>query len=208
MEGKNIRRGGILLHVTSLPGPEGIGTLGKGAYEWIDFLEKAGMTLWQVLPVGPTGYGESPYQSACALAGDSDMIDLALLHEEGWLKDYQPEEVPAGDQVDFEAVRAVKERWLRQAFKENRQRLQRQKAFDSWCKRWPWLHDYALFMAIKQHFNRISWMEWPDEDIRLRRPEAMDRYKAELAEDIRFFVYMQYLFFVQWGKLRAYAEAK
>jgi 4-alpha-glucanotransferase len=206
MEGKNIRRGGVLLHVTSLPGPEGIGTLGKGAYAWIDFLEKSGMTLWQVLPVGPTGYGESPYQSACALAGDSDMIDLALLHEEGWLKDYQPEEVPESDQVDFEAVRAVKERWLRQAFKENRQRLQRQKAFDSWCKRWPWLHDYALFMAIKQHFNRISWMEWPDEAIRMRVPEAMARYERLLREDIQYFEFLQFLFRSQWQRLHDYAK--
>ena len=89
MTNENKRRAGVLLHVTSLPGPEGIGTLGRGAFAWIDYLEKAGMRIWQVLPVGPTGYGESPYQSTCALAGNPYLIDLETLHADGWLKAYE-----------------------------------------------------------------------------------------------------------------------
>ena len=106
MSKENTRRAGVLLHVTSLPGPEGIGTLGRGAFAWIDYLQKAGMRLWQVLPVGPTGYGESPYQSTCALAGNPYVIDLETLHADGWLKEYAPAPAAQGPRVDFETVRA------------------------------------------------------------------------------------------------------
>ena len=206
MKNTNPRRGGVLLHVTSLPGPEGLGTLGRGAYAWIDFLEQAGMRLWQVLPVGPTGYGESPYQSTCALAGNPFLIDLELLREDGWLPEYDAPAAPHAPLVDFAAVRAEKERWLRLAYQNSRARLRRQKAFDAWCEKWPWLHDYALFMAIKQHFNQVSWMEWPDEAIRLREPAAMARYEKKLREDVEYYMLLQFLFREQWQRLRDYAH--
>ena len=207
MNGKQTRRGGVLLHVTSLPGPEGVGTLGRGARAWIDFLEKAGMKVWQVLPVGPTGYGESPYQSACALAGNPYMIDLELLREAGDLPDYAPAPQEEGRQVDFEAVRAEKDQWLRRAYENRRAGLRRKKAFDSWCEKWPWLHDYALFMAVKQHFDLISWMEWPDEAIRMREPAAMKKYEKLLRADVEYYMYLQFVFRAQWAALREYAHA-
>ena len=206
MSESNKRRSGVLLHVTSLPGPEGIGTLGQGAYNWIDYLQKCGMKLWQVLPVGPTGYGESPYQSTCALAGNPYMIDLQLLHEDGWLPDYDPAPVPFSPQVDFETVRPEKDKWLRAAFAASRPALKRKKAFAQWAEKWPWLQDYALFMAIKQHFDQISWMEWPDQDIRLRKPRAMAKYRKLLQEDIEYYMFLQFLFREQWQRLRDYAH--
>ena len=206
MSEPSIRRGGVLLHVTSLPGPEGIGTLGRGAFAWIDYLEKAGMRLWQVLPVGPTGYGESPYQSTCALAGNPYMIDLEQLHRDGWLPEYAPEAAPYAPQVDFETLRPQKDRWLRAAFAASRARLKRQKAFEDWCAKWPWLHDYALFMAVKQHFNQVSWMEWPDESIRMRTPKAMAKYEKLLREDVEYFMFLQFLFREQWQRVRDYAH--
>ena len=206
MQTENKRRGGVLLHVTSLPGHEGVGTLGRGAYTWIDYLESAGMRLWQVLPVGPTGYGESPYQSTCALAGNPTMIDLELLREDGWLPEYDAPAAPPAPLVDFEAVRAEKERWLRLAYQNSRARLRRQKAFDAWCEKWPWLHAYALFMAIKQHFNQVSWMEWPDEAIRMRAPRAMAKYEKLLRDDVEYYMLLQFLFREQWQRLRDYAH--
>lgn len=206
MSNTNIRRAGVLLHVSSLPGPEGIGTLGRGAFAWIDFLEKAGMRLWQVLPVGPTGYGESPYQSTCALAGNPYLIDLEQLHADGWLKADPPAPVENGPRVAFETVRPEKDAWLRRAFADSRDGLKRKKAFDAWCKQWPWLHDYALFMAVKQHFNQISWMEWPDQSIRLRKPAAMKKYEKLLREDVEYYMFLQFIFRSQWQRVREYAH--
>ena len=200
------RRAGVLLHVTSLPGPEGIGTLGRGAFAWIDFLEKAGMRLWQVLPVGPTGYGESPYQSTCALAGNPYLIDIETLHADGWLKEYTPEESAYAPQVSFETVRPLKDKLLRQAFADSRDGLKRKKAFDAWCAQWPWLHDYALFMAVKRHFDQVSWMEWPDESIRMRKPSAMKKYEKLLREDVEYFMFLQFIFRSQWQRVRDYAS--
>ena len=206
MTNENKRRAGVLLHVTSLPGPEGIGTLGRGAFAWIDYLEKAGMRIWQVLPVGPTGYGESPYQSTCALAGNPYLIDLETLHADGWLKAYEAPAASHAPQVDFEAVRPIKDQWLRRAFADSRDALKRKKAYDGWCRQWPWLHDYALFMAIKQHFNQVSWMEWPDESIRRRKPAAMKKYEKLLREDVEYYMFLQFIFRSQWQKVRDYAS--
>lgn len=207
MDEKNLRKGGVLLHITSLPGPEYAGTLGEAAYRFVDFLQSAGMRIWQVLPIGPTGYGDSPYQSACAFAGNPYMIDLTLLQKDGYLADYQPEALPETGRADFEALRASKEPWLRRAYAQSRERLLSQNAFDAWQQQWPWLHDYALFMALKQKFNQLSWMQWPDESIRLRKPEAMARYEQELLEDVRYYMFLQFLFRDQWMRLRRYANA-
>ena len=200
------RRGGVLLHVTSLPGPEGIGTLGRAAREWIDFLEKAGMKIWQVLPVGPTGYGESPYQGACAVAGNPYLIDLETLHEQGDLPDYEPAQRTPSRQVDFAAVMAEKDAWLRRAYEHRKAALRRQKVFAQWCEKWPWLHDYALFMAVKRHFSLMSWMDWPDEAIRMREPAAMKKYEKLLRDDVEFYMYLQFVFHAQWDALHDYAH--
>ena len=208
MSEQSMRQGGVLLHITSLPGEEYVGTLGKAARQFADFLQKSGMHVWQVLPVGPTGYGESPYQSACALAGNPNMIDLETLHEEGLLPDYVSPKAAETGYADFERLRETKDLELRKAYANAREGLIAENAFEAWQEKWPWLHDYALFVAIKLHFGNISWMEWPDQDIRLRRAEAMAKYESELIEEIRYQMFLQYLFRRQWDALRAYAHSR
>lgn len=199
-----MRQSGILLHISSLPGPEGIGTLGREAREFLRFLRGAGMSIWQVLPVGPTGYGESPYQSFSTFAGNPLFIDLRTLEEEGLLK---PEALPEGgnpEQVDYPAVIAHKTGRLREAYQQSAGKLK--KELDAFLKEKHWLPDYALFYALKQHFGGGSWMEWPDAAIRHRRPAAMQRYRKLLKEDIHFQVFVQYLFFRQWHALKKEAN--
>ena len=196
--------------ISSLPSPHGIGTLGAEARKFVDFLAAAGQSWWQILPVSPTSYGDSPYQSFSAYAGNPYFIDLDLLCEDGLLT---PEEVNAVNwgadpsRVDYSAIYngrfpllhlAMERGWERDADKVKPFSVQND----------TWLPDYALFMALKRHFGMKSWTEWPDEDIRLRRPEAVQRYQKELADDIRLFTYIQYLFFRQWETLRAYAHEK
>ena len=196
--------------ISSLPSPHGIGTLGAEARKFVDFLAAAGQSWWQILPVSPTSYGDSPYQSFSAYAGNPYFIDLDLLCEDGLLT---PEEVNAVNwgadpsRVDYSAIYngrfpllhlAMERGWERDADKVKSFSVQND----------TWLPDYALFMALKRHFGMKSWTEWPDEDIRLRRPEAVQRYQKELADDIRLFTYIQYLFFRQWEALRAYAHEK
>ncbi len=208
MSEKNLRQGGVLLHITSLPGEEYVGTLGKTARQFVDFLHDAGMRVWQVLPVGPTGYGESPYQSACALAGNANMIDLETLHEEGLLPDYVSPKAEQTGYADFERLRETKDKELRKVYANAREKLVAENAFEAWQNQWPWLHDYALFVAVKLHFGNISWMEWPDQDIRLRKAEAMEKYERELIEEVRYQMFLQYLFRRQWDALREYAHSK
>lgn len=202
-----MRQSGILLHLTSLPGPEGIGTLGREARAFVDFLKASGMRLWQVLPIGPTGYGESPYQCFSTFAGNPLLIDLRTLEEEGLLA---PEEMPSWEdesQVDFPAVIAFKEQRLRTAFRQSREALLTDtQAFLQ--EQAHWLADYALFRALKSHFGGGSWMDWPDQAIRMRYPEAMAAYQAQLSDEIAFHVFVQYLFFRQWRALKAYANGQ
>lgn len=204
------RKSGILLPILSLPSRYGIGTLGREAYHFADFLREAGQTYWQLLPLGPTSYGDSPYQSFSTFAGNPYFIDLELLAEDGLLC---PEELADLDQgsdpryVDYARLYAQRFPVLRRAFQRgfprDRAAVER---FAEENRRW--LPDYALFMAVKQHFGMVSWLEWPDEDIRLRRPAALARYRRELAEDINFYTYLQYLFFQQWEALRAYVHSR
>ena len=165
-----MRQSGVLLHITSLPSRGGIGTLGQAAYEFIDFVRASGMTIWQMLPIGPTGYAESPYQSVSTYAGNPLMIDFDMLEAEGVLPagSYRP--LPILPKVDFEAVKAQKTALLRQAFETSRESLSEEIA--QFEDEHPWVRDYALFCAVKARFGGVSWMAWPDEDIRLRRPEA------------------------------------
>ena len=201
-----MRQSGILMHIISLPGPGGIGTLGKEAYGFVDFLKASGMRLWQVLPVGPTGYGESPYQCSSTVAGNPMMISLERLVEEGLLT-MRPEEqyVPAReDRIDYAAVAEHKERMLRRCFQESESKLAADMA--EFAKSNHWVEDFALFTAVKRHFDNRMWSQWPDDGIRLRDADAIARYRAMLDEDVRYHTFVQLLFFRQWFALKQYAN--
>ena len=203
------RSSGILLPISSLPSPYGIGTMGRQAEEFIDFLAAAGQTWWQILPVGPTSYGDSPYQSFSTHAGNPYFIDLPTLVEEGLLDQADLDGYDWGD----DPARVAYDKIYNGRFPLLKKAMER-----GWAKEFPkiaafrkenreWIEDYALFMAVKRHFGMQAWTQW-DEDIRLRQPEAVERYRGQLDGDIRLFVYIQYKFFQQWEKLRAYAHKK
>ena len=198
------RSSGILLPISSLPSPYGIGTFGKAAYDFADFLKACGQKFWQVLPLGPTSYGDSPYQSFSTYAGNPYFIDLDMLIEEGLLTE---EEVTAENwgsnprYVDYGQVYSSRFKVLKLAKERGYDKAKAE--IEDFKNQNPWLENYALFMALKNHFDQASWLQW-DEDIRLRRPEALDRYRGELSEDIELYVYIQYLFFKQWTKLKKY----
>ena len=201
---------GILMPISSLPSPHGIGTLGAEARKFVDFLADAEQSWWQILPVGPTSYGDSPYQSFSAYAGNPYFVDLDLLCEDGLLTPAEVNSVNWGTdpaKVDYSAIYNSRFPLLHLAMERGWERdADKVAAFSE--ENASWLPDYALFMAVKRHFGMQSWTEWPDEDIRLRRPEAVARYQEELADDIRLFTYIQYLFFRQWEDLRSYAHEK
>lgn len=197
-----MRRSGILLHVTSLPSPGGIGTMGKEAYDFITWLKAAGMSIWQVLPIGPVGYGESPYQSPCTHAGNVLMIDLRMLREEGLL----PEEADTyytSHPEDPERVRKAKLRALKESFDEHYESLAGE--VSAFADAHADLKDYALFMAVKEHFGCVMWTQWPDISIRLREEKALEHYSRILRDNVNFHLYTQYLFYKQWKALRSFA---
>ena len=198
-----MRESGILLHITSLPEKGGIGTLGRAAYDFVDFLKDSGINIWQVLPVGPVGYGESPYQSVSTYAGNPLMIDLKMLEEKGLLKAGEFELLPDGDQVDFDAVRAAKEKALRCAYANGREKTD----LSAFIRENPWVEEYALFMALKMHFGGGTWQNWPM-DVRLRKEDSMKKWRKELAEEISYYIFVQKLFFDQWFALRRYANER
>ena len=201
-----MRQSGILLHILSLPGQGGIGTMGKEARNFVDFLKKSGMRLWQMLPVGPTGYGESPYQCSSIFAGNPLMISLETLVEEGLLTMSSDEQfVPAcEDQIDYEAVKPHKEAMLRRAFLQSEKNLADEIA--RFEKENTWVADFALFTAVKRHFDNQMWSKWPDDGIRLREADALLRYRAMLDEEVRYHTFVQYIFFKQWFALKKYAN--
>ncbi|MDQ4077496.1 MAG: 4-alpha-glucanotransferase [Chloroflexota bacterium] len=199
------RRSGILLHPTSLPGPYGIGDMGPEAYRFVDWLHEAGQRIWQVLPLGPTGYGDSPYQSFSAFAGNPMLISPARLLDEGLLTEQDLSDVPdfPEEQVDYGKVIEWKSQLLYTAFKT----FQRhdQETFQLWVKaNRDWLEDYTLFIALKDHFGGGSWTEWPEE-IRRRDDAALDEYREKLAEEIEYQEFLQFQFYQQWLDLHAYA---
>jgi len=202
------RSAGILLPVASLPSPHGIGTMGAAAREFVDFLAASGQSWWQVLPVGPTSYGDSPYQSPSAFAGNPYLIDLDQLVDDGLLTQDEVDAPAWGDDpasVDYELLYRNRMPLLRLAYQRGWERdAQAVAAFVSANE--EWLPDYALFMAVKAHFGMTAWTEWPDEGIRLHHEDAVARWREELADDIRLYTYVQFLFFRQWEALRAYAH--
>lgn len=241
-----MRRSGVLLPITSIPSKYGIGGFSKECYEFVDFLERAGQSLWQILPLGPTGYGDSPYQSFSTYAGNPYFIDLEKLVEAGWIAEEDcggdmaaeghgdgnaaSEFVTgrtAGDSAfgeknpgeEIEKVFLQKQRYvdygriyetrfviLRKAYEKSK--IEESAAFRKFCEENAyWLDDYALYMAVKNTFGGKSFCEW-DEDIRFRKPEAVERYRREYAKEIGFICFQQFLFAEQWHALKAYANKK
>jgi len=205
------RSSGILLHPTSLPGLWGIGDLGTAAYRFVDFLAEAGQRFWQVLPLGPTGYGDSPYQCFSAFAGNPLLISPDRLAEAGLLDPDELEQAPAfpDDKVDYGAVISFKLPLLRRAFERFCAGPPAHKAaFARFCAvNAHWLEDFALFMAIKDQHGGVSWDKW-ERDIALRRPDALKHWSHTLAEQTAAHKFFQYLFFSQWRALKAYANKR
>ena len=203
------RSSGILLPISSLPSPYGIGTLGQEARDFVDFLAKAKQRWWQILPVGPTSYGDSPYQSFSAYAGNPYFIDLEHLIEIGLLQREDVESCDWGSdpaRVDYAKIYESRFDLLAQASRKGWERYSRDiEAFVNQNK--SWLPDYALFMALKRANGMKAWTQWP-EDVRMREEAALEKAREELAEDIRLFCFIQFVFFQQWRSLKAYAHEK
>ena len=201
------RSSGILMPIFSLPSPYGIGTLGKAAYDFADFLAEAGQHYWQMLPLGPTSYGDSPYQSFSTFAGNPYFIDPDLLVEDGLLTKQEVKAYRWGSDprhVDYGAVYNSRLKLLSKAKKRGWER-DREEVTAFVAENARWLPDYALFMACKRHFGMRSWTEWEDEDIRLRRSQlVLEQYRTLLREDVELFTYIQFLFFRQWSALKRY----
>lgn len=194
------------MHISSLPSPYGIGTLGKAAYDFADFLHRAGQRYWQILPIGPTSYGDSPYQSFSTCAGNPYFIDLDLLEQDGLLTREEIDAVDWGTdagRVDYGFQYSVRFDLLYNAYLRGRDRDA--DALREFRDANPWVEEYALYMALKRSNSMQSWEHWPEE-IRLRRPGAADTYATVLAEDTNFFIYLQFLFFRQWNRLRDYVH--
>ena len=203
------RAAGILLSVTSLPSKYGIGCFSKSAYDFVDWLKEAGQTYWQILPICPTSYGGSPYQSFSTFAGNPYFISLEALIEEGVLTEEECGSMDFGnveDDIDYEKQYWARYPLLRRAYE--RSNISRNQDYLRFVEenRW-WLDDYALFMAVKNYFDGAPWTKWP-EDIRLHWGFALDYYRRELYYDIEFQQYLQFKFFQQYRALKAYANEK
>ncbi len=204
---KTMRKSGILMHVTSLPSPYGVGSMGKCAYDFVDFLSQSGQSYWQVLPLNPTGYGDSPYQSFSSFAGNHYLIDLDMLIEEQLLRHEEVNSICWSydeGRVDYGCLFENRCRVLYAAYK----RFAADEEYRQFvAENADWLEDYALFMALKERFHGRPWYEWSI-SLMTRMPEIMDSFKQELQDTIRFHYFMQYQFFRQWEALRRYANEK
>ena len=200
-----MRASGILMHITSLPGPYGVGSMGKDAYSFVDFLKKAGQSYWQILPLTPTSYGDSPYQSCSTFAGNHYLIDLDLLVEEGLLKKDELTSIRWCDRenkVDYGLLYQNRLKVLRLAYG----RFESNEEFLRFCRdNSSWLPDFALFMALKDANGGKPWYEW-DEELKVRQPDALGQARLKLWKEMDFYSFVQYLFFKQWTALRAYAR--
>ena len=203
------RSAGILLPISSLPSPYGIGCFSQEAYDFVDWLKEAGQTYWQILPLGVTSYGDSPYQSFSAFAGNPYFISLDALVEEGVMTAAECKKANFGrkaDDINYSRLYTERGRLLRLAY--SRSDIGHNEAFAAFCEKnkW-WLDDFALFMAVKDRFEGKPWIEWA-EDIRLRWQPAMDYYRRELYFEVEYHKYLQFKFDEQWRRLKAYANSK
>lgn len=201
------RSSGIIMHIASLPGKYGIGTFGKEAYRFAEFLKKAGQRYWQILPLGPTSFGDSPYQSFSAFAGNPYFIDFDILKEKDLLKVEDYANIKFGnndEEIDYALIFSEKMKILRKAFFNFK--IEKDVKFESFkSENSFWLEDYSLYMSVKQKFQLKSWQEW-DEDIKLRKPEAIEKYRKELSDEIEFWNFVQYEFFNEWNELKSYVN--
>ena len=199
-----MRTSGILLPIFSLPNSYGIGTLGKEAYDFVDFLEKCHQTYWQVLPIGPTSYGDSPYQSFSVFAGNPYFIDFDLLKEEGLLEESDYEEyLDESLSIDYGKIYNTRYLVLRRAYSKFDIKLL--KNFEK--ENSDWLEDFSLFMTLKDYHHGVSFLEWED-DYKFRNKKAIASFKKEHLDDVNFWKFTQYYFFKQWNDLRVYANSK
>jgi len=205
------RSAGILLHPTSLPGKYGIGTIGENAYHFVDFLVECGQKLWQVFPLGPTGYGDSPYQSFSTFAGNPLLIDLELLQKDGLLSQNDLDGIPSFNKnnIDFGLIIQTKYELLSQAFQNFKTNG---KSFTKECGTFcsdnkDWLDDYALFMAVKEYHDGKLWTEW-EKDIAYREDGAIEKWTEKLEYRINYQKFLQYTFYKQWKDLKKYSNKK
>jgi 4-alpha-glucanotransferase len=204
------RASGILLHPTSLPGQFGIGDLGREAYQFADFLASTGQHLWQVLPIGPTGYGNSPYQCLSVFAGNPLLISLERLVADKFLEPADLDNAPSfpKDRVDYGTVIKFKMPLLKKSFETFQKKAapSERKQFETFCQRnASWLETYSLFMALKEAHSLAAWNTW-EEDIRRRQPKSLERWSQKLAHEIDYHKYQQYQFFKQWSELKKYCN--
>lgn len=203
------RQSGVLMHISSLPGKYGIGSFGQSAYDFVDFLVRTKQRYWQILPLGTTSYGDSPYQSFSAFAGNTYFIDFDILIEEGLLNEADVKGADFGDdprKVDyakiFDARRPIMEKAVARFLKADAL-----SDYESFVKQnAAWLEVFAEYMAIKEHFDNLAWTEWPDEAIRRREAASLASYREKLADKLTYHRVTQYLFFKQWLRLKAYAN--
>lgn len=204
-----MRTSGVLMPISSLPSPYGIGTMGKAARQFVDFLVKGGQTYWQILPICPTSYGDSPYQSFSSFAGNPYFIDLEYLCKDKLLTEKECKSFKWGSNkkyVDYGIMYESRYALLRKAYERFVQK--KPKAFTEFCKaEAEWLDEYTLFMALKDANNGVAWSEWPKK-LKLRDEKALEEAKVKYAKDIEFYKMLQYLFFKQWKELKAYANKK
>jgi 4-alpha-glucanotransferase len=206
------RGSGILLHITSLPSPFGIGDLGPGAYQFVDFLVETKQSYWQILPLNPTSsvLGNSPYNSPSAFAGNPLLISPELLVERGFLSESElvTNSLFRSERVDYENVTNYKEDILRIAYENNKNQLRTDNAFKRFCEdSSSWLEDYALFVSLKESFKNVVWREWPEE-IRDRSDGPLREYRERLEDRISMERFYQYLFFDQWSSLKEYCNVR
>ena len=203
------RQSGVLMHISSLPGKYGIGSFGQSAYDFVDFLVRTKQRYWQILPLGTTSYGDSPYQSFSAFAGNTYFIDFDILIEEGLLNEADVKGADFGDdprKVDyakiFDARRPIMEKAVARFLK-----AEDLSDYESFVEQnAAWLEVFAEYMAIKEHFDNLAWTEWPDEAIRRREAASLVSYREKLADKLTYHRVTQYLFFKQWLRLKAYAN--
>ncbi len=200
---KQTRSAGILMAISSLPNRYGIGTFGSSAYRFVEFLAKASQKYWQILPLGHTSYGDSPYQTFSAFAGNPYYIDLDFLRNDGLLEEHEYSHLyHVSNQVDYGFVYYYRYPVLRLAYS----RFTKNQDYQNFVmeNKW-WLEDYALFMALKDHYEGKSWLEW-EEDYKTRNKKALNTFKKENIEEVEFWYFIQYYFFKQWYALKKYAN--
>ena len=202
-----MRKSGILLHISSLPGKYGIGSFGKEAYEFVDHLYQSKQQLWQILPLTPTGYGDSPYQSFSTFAGNPYFIDIEALYEKGWLSmDDLQQALNLTTSIDYAKLYTTRFTLLKKAYQKSS--ISEEEDFIQFCKQETyWLDEYALFMALKDAHNGRPWNEWED-NLKFRNKEIIQQAKIKYQEEIEFYKFIQFIFWQQWQNLKNYANEK